>query len=36
MDASMQLRVLRDALTLIDTVKTPGEIVHLPYNWANI
>jgi D-proline reductase (dithiol) PrdB len=33
MDAPMQLRVLRDALSLIDTVKTPGEIVPLPYDW---
>jgi D-proline reductase (dithiol) PrdB len=33
MDAPMQLRVLRDALSLIDTVRTPGEIVHLPYEW---
>ncbi len=36
MDASMQLRVLRDALSLIDTTRTPGEIVTLPYEWANL
>jgi D-proline reductase (dithiol) PrdB len=36
MDTTMQLRVLRDALSLIDTVKTPGEVVSLPYEWANI
>ena len=36
MDTPMQLRVLRDALSLIDTVKTPGEVVSLPYEWANI
>jgi D-proline reductase (dithiol) PrdB len=36
MDTSMQLRVLRDALSLLDTVTTPGEIVCLPYEWANI
>lgn len=36
MDTSMQLRVLRDALSLIDTVKTPGQVVSLPYEWANI
>jgi len=36
MDTAMQLRVLRDALSLIETKKTPGEIVHLPYEWANL
>lgn len=36
MEASMQLRVLRDALSLIDTVKTPGEIVYLPYDWVKV
>ncbi len=36
MDASMQSRVLRDALTLIDTVRTPGEIVSLPYDWIKL
>jgi hypothetical protein len=33
MDPSMHLRVLRDALSLIDTAKIPGEIVALPYDW---
>jgi D-proline reductase (dithiol) PrdB len=33
MDTSMQLRVLRDALSLIDTARIPGEVVHLPYDW---
>ena len=33
MDASMQLRVLRDALSLLETAKAPGEIVRLPYDW---
>ncbi len=33
LDAPMQLRVLRDALSFIETAKAPGEIVHLPYEW---
>jgi D-proline reductase (dithiol) PrdB len=36
MDASMQSRVLRDALALIDSVRTPGEIVSLPYDWIKL
>jgi len=36
MDASMQSRVLRDALTLIGTVQTPGEIVNLAYDWIKL
>jgi len=36
MDAPMQSRVLRDALGLIDSVTTPGEIVDLPYEWVKI
>jgi D-proline reductase (dithiol) PrdB len=36
MDAAMQSRILKDALTLLDTVKTPGEIVNLPYDWIKI
>jgi hypothetical protein len=36
MDASMQARVLRDALSLIETVQTPGEIVTLPYDWIKL
>ncbi len=34
MDASMQSRVLRDALSLLHAVQAPGEIVHLPYEWV--
>jgi D-proline reductase (dithiol) PrdB len=33
MDTAMQLRVLRAALSLLDTAKAPGEIVPLPYDW---
>ncbi|MBM3788772.1 MAG: hypothetical protein FJW35_00310 [Acidobacteria bacterium] len=33
-DAATQTRVLRDALALLDTVQTPGEIMHLPYDWT--
>jgi D-proline reductase (dithiol) PrdB len=33
MDTAMQLRVLRDALSLLETAKAPGEIVRLPYDW---
>jgi D-proline reductase (dithiol) PrdB len=33
MDTAMQLRVLRDALSLLETAKVPGEIVRLPYDW---
>ena len=33
MDATMQSRVLRDALSLIHAVQTPGEAVNLPYDW---
>lgn len=36
MDGSMQSRVLRDALALIETVQTPGEIVNLPYDWIKL
>ncbi len=36
MDASMQARILRDALSLIESVKTPGEIVSLPYDWVKV
>ena len=34
MDASMQSRILRDALSLLHAVQAPGEIVHLPYEWV--
>jgi D-proline reductase (dithiol) PrdB len=33
MDTAMQLRVLRDALSLLETAGVPGEIVRLPYDW---
>jgi D-proline reductase (dithiol) PrdB len=36
LDAPMQLRVLRDALSLIETVKVPGEIAKLPYDWIKL
>ncbi len=36
MDAPMQSRVLRDALALIESAKTPGEIVNLPYDWIKL
>ncbi len=36
MDSAMQARVLRDALALIDSVKTPGELVALPYDWVKV
>ncbi len=34
LDAAMQLRVLRDALSLIETVKMPGTVVPLAYEWV--
>jgi D-proline reductase (dithiol) PrdB len=34
MDAPMQLRVLRDALSLVDAAKAPGDVIHLPYDWV--
>jgi len=34
MDATMQSRVLRDALSLLPNAQTPGEIVRLPYDWV--
>jgi len=36
MDAPMQARILRDSLSLIDTVKSPGEIAALPYDWVKV
>jgi D-proline reductase (dithiol) PrdB len=36
LDAAMQLRVLRDALSLLETVKIPGTVVQLPYDWIQI
>ncbi len=36
MDATMQSRVLRDALSLVHRVQAPGEVVNLPYDWIKI
>ncbi len=36
LDRPMQSRVLRDALGLIHSVKTPGEIITLPYDWIKV
>ncbi len=36
MDTPMHSRILKDALTLLDTVQTPGEIVDLPYEWIKV
>jgi D-proline reductase (dithiol) PrdB len=36
MDNAMQLRVLKDALSMIESVQTPGELVTLPYDWVKI
>jgi D-proline reductase (dithiol) PrdB len=36
MDATMQSRVLRDGLSLLPGVQTPGEIVRLPYDWVKV
>lgn len=33
LDVTMQTRILKDALSLIDTADIPGEIVDLPYEW---
>ncbi len=33
MDATMQSRILRDALSLIYSIQAPGEVVNLPYDW---
>ncbi len=35
MDVSMQSRILRDALALVESVTAPGEILDLPYEWTN-
>jgi D-proline reductase (dithiol) PrdB len=34
LDTSMHMRVLRDALALIENMKTPGEVVIAPYDWT--
>jgi hypothetical protein len=36
MDGAMQSRVLRDGLSLLPRVQTPGEIVRLPYDWVKM
>lgn len=36
MDTAMQARILRDALSLVDTVRVPDEIVSLPYDWIKV
>jgi D-proline reductase (dithiol) PrdB len=36
MDAPMQTRILRDALSVLDSAKTPGEILDLPYDWVKV
>lgn len=32
-DADTQRAVLRAALGLLETARTPGEVVHLPFRW---
>jgi glycine reductase complex component B subunit gamma len=32
-DIATQTAVLRAALRLVETVQTPGEVVHLPFQW---
>jgi len=32
-DVDSQLRILKDALTVLVTATTPGDIVDLPYEW---
>lgn len=34
MDNSMHMRILKEALSLIETARKPGEVVPLPYEWA--
>jgi glycine/betaine/sarcosine/D-proline reductase family selenoprotein B len=36
MDAPMQARILKDALLLLDSVQTPGEVITLPYEWIKL
>ena len=36
MDTSMHSRVLKDALALLETATTPGEVVDLPYEWVKV
>ncbi|MFN8544492.1 MAG: hypothetical protein U0807_09815 [Candidatus Binatia bacterium] len=32
-DADLQRAVLRAALGVLETARTPGEVVHLPFRW---
>lgn len=32
-DAETQRAVLRAALSMLESAKTPGEVVHLPFRW---
>lgn len=32
-DAEMQTRILKDALNILVTAKTPGDVFDLPYEW---
>ena len=32
-DAEGQRQVLMEALSILDTAESPGEVVHLPYTW---
>ncbi len=36
MDTPMHSRVLKDALSLIQSAKAPGEVVDLPYDWISV
>ncbi len=33
-DVSGQMAVLRATLAALESIQTPGEIVHLPFEWA--
>jgi hypothetical protein len=34
-DNEMQIQILKDALSLLVTVTSPGEVVDLPYEWED-
>ena len=34
-DVDMQTRILKDTLNVLVTATTPGDMVHLPYEWEN-
>ncbi|MBZ5496844.1 MAG: hypothetical protein LAP85_10620 [Acidobacteriia bacterium] len=36
MDAPMQERILKDALQLLESVETPGQVLTLPYEWVRL